>query len=61
MNYDFIKWVIEESKSNVTIINGSKYIYKRRFAPHLTLRWSKREMSLDKIKRSAFVESKLLS
>lgn len=50
LTMDFINYVIEESKFNSILINGSKYTYVRNFAPHLTLRWSKREMLLDKIK-----------
>ena len=49
LTMDFINHVIEESKFNSILINGSKYTYVRKFAPHLTLRWSKREMLLDKI------------
>lgn len=44
LTMDFINHVIEESKFNSILINGSKYTYVRKFAPHLTLRWSKREM-----------------
>lgn len=44
---DLIDWVIEESKWNSVVKNGSKYTYVRKFAPHLTLIWSKREIFMD--------------
>ena len=47
---DLINLVIKESKHNITIKVSSKYIYKRRFAPHMTLRWSKREILEDKLR-----------
>jgi len=47
-----INHTIEESKHNITIKVSSKYIYKRRFAPHMTLKWSKREILEDKVNRS---------
>lgn len=45
---DFINYVIEESKRNLTVINGSKYTYVRKYAPHMGLKWSKREILNDK-------------
>lgn len=45
---DFINYVIEESKWNLTIINGSKYTYVRKYVPHMGLKWSKREILNDK-------------
>ncbi len=54
INYDYVNYVIEESKFNSILINGSKYTYIRKFAPHLTLRWSKRDMLLDKINRKNY-------
>jgi len=48
---DYINYVIEESKHNITIQVNTKYIYLRRFPPHLTLRWSKREIQQDIIVR----------
>jgi len=47
-----INHTIEESKHNNVIQIDNKYIYVRRFAPHMTLKWSKREILEDKINRS---------
>lgn len=44
---DFINYMIKESKRNLTIINGSKYRYVRKYAPHIGLKWSKRELLND--------------
>lgn len=49
---DFVNYVIEESKWNLTIINGSKHTYVRKYAPHMGLKWSKREILNDKKLRS---------
>jgi hypothetical protein len=48
---DLINWVIENSKWNSIIHVNTKCIYVRRFAPHMTLRWSRREILEDKRER----------
>ena len=49
MNY--INYVIEKSKHNTTLHIDTKYIYVRRFPPHLTLRFSKKVILEDNIVR----------
>ncbi len=49
---DLISQTIEQSKhNNMTKIDG-KYVFTRKFAPHITLRWSRREILEDRLKRS---------
>lgn len=45
---DFMNYVIKESKWNLAIIDGSKHTYVRKYAPHMGLKWSKREILDDK-------------
>jgi hypothetical protein len=42
---DFINYVIKESRRNLTITNGQKYTYVRRYTPHIGLKWSKKELN----------------
>ena len=53
---DFINYVIKESKWNLTIINGSKHAYVRKYAPHMGLKWSKREILEDRQKRDQILK-----
>ncbi len=58
---DFVNYVIEESKWNLTIVNGSKYKYVRKYAPHMGLKWSKREMLNDKKLRNRVIKKEQLT
>ncbi len=48
---DLINWVIEESKWNIlSTKDNKKYTIIRKFQPHSSPRWSKREILEDQLR-----------